>query len=121
MATQQPDDNRRVWIIVGAIAASVVAIVVGSALRSNDPPPPNEDAYVDAIFTTPEFDWLLPKTPFIEQGYAACELLRSGSSEEQATLIMWGRDTTTGGVPEEIRERYRRQTVAAHQHLCPDA
>lgn len=119
MTAQPPNTNRRAGIAV-AVMVTIVAVGIGAAavFGGDDVPPPDEDAYVEALFTS-KWDRLLPKRPFIEQGYAACELLRAGSTEEEATLTMWGRDTSTGTVPEKVRERYARQTVAAHKHLCP--
>ncbi|MDX5962271.1 DUF732 domain-containing protein [Rhodococcus opacus] len=121
--TAQPSDTK--GRVVFALAV-VVAVGVGLAGAFGGdgppppPPPPDEDAYVDALFTS-KWDVLLPKRPFIEQGYAACELLRSGHTEEEATLTMWDRHPRTDGIPEEVRKRYRQQTLAAHKHLCPDA
>lgn len=119
MTSQSPNPNRRAGIAV-AVMVAVVASGIGAAaiFGSEDVPPPDEDAYVEALFTS-KWDRLLPKRPFIEQGYEACELLRSGHPEQEATLTMFGRDTSTGTVPEKVRERYERQTVAAHKHLCP--
>jgi hypothetical protein len=98
--------------------AAVAAIGIGAAACAATPPPPDEDAYIDAIHTD-RFDWLLPERPFIEEGYAACELLRAGHTEDQTTQIMYAQNATTGTEPEAVRERYRQQTVAAHNHLCP--
>jgi hypothetical protein len=118
--TAQPrDTNRRGWI-AGAAAAAVVVICLASVTACNSEPPPDEDAYVDALFTS-KWDVLLPKRPFIDEGYAACDLLRQEHTEEQATQIMYERDTSTGTIPEKVLERYRQQTVAAHAHLCPGA
>ncbi|MCH9732788.1 MAG: DUF732 domain-containing protein [Actinomycetia bacterium] len=113
--------------IIGIAAAILAAIgVVALTLQSDGiifgaPPPPDEGAYV-AELSTSRFGVLLPKRPFISQGYAACELLRDGHTEEQAARIMWQRDVR-GGVPEGMRERerHRQQTAAAHKHLCPGA
>lgn len=92
-------------------------VVVGSAACASEPQP-DEDAYVDELFTS-KFDVLLSKRPFIEEGYAACELLREGHTEEQAADYLWMQDDSVGTVPEKVRERFWRQTVAAHKYLCP--
>lgn len=98
--------------------SAIAAIGVGLATAcASVPPPPDEDSYVKEVFTS-SWDVLLPKRPFIEEGYEACDLLRAGHSEDQTSDIMWGRDDSTGTVPEMVRERYRKQTVAAHKHLC---
>lgn len=112
--TAQPSNAQRRVTVMSAIAAIGIGLAAACA---SEPPPPDEDAYVDELFTS-KWDVLLSKKPFIEEGYEACELLRAGHTEDQATDIMWGRDDSPGTVPEMVRERYRKQTVAAHKHLC---
>lgn len=112
--TTQPTNSHRRITVMSAIAIIGIGLAAACA---NPPPPPDEDAYVDELFTS-KWDVLLPKRPFIDEGYEACELLRAGHTEDQATDIMWSRDDSTGTVPEKVRERLRRQTVAAHKHLC---
>jgi hypothetical protein len=124
-ATAQPTNvSRRDRIALTVMVAVVAVVIIGfglaTAFREPPPPPPDEDAYVAELFTS-KFDVLLPKRPFIEEGYAACELLRAGHTEDEAALIMWERDTSTGGIPEKVRERHQQQTVAAHKYLCPGA
>jgi len=113
---------RRGIVAISAALLVVIGVAVLAVRESGDEatPPPDEDAYVEELFTS-KFDVLLPKRPFIDEGYAACELLRAGHTEEQTAFVLWSRDDSTGGVQEEVRERYRRQTAAAHRHLCPSA
>ena len=121
-SAQQPhhSDRRTIAMLLAVVAVVIIGIGLFSAFRTPPPPAPDEDAYIDALFTS-KFDVLLPKRPFIEEGYAACELLRAGHTEEDAAFIMWQRDTSKGTVPEMVRERHQRQTAAAHKYLCADA
>lgn len=118
---QRPNIDRRAGVAVLVIVA-VVAVGIGlaAAFGRETEPPADEDAYIAELFTS-KFDSLLPKRPFIEEGYAACDLLRKGHTEEEASNIMWQRDTSGGTDPEMVRDRHQRQTVAAHRHLCPGA
>jgi hypothetical protein len=120
--TAQPiNSDRRAGIaVIVMVAVAVVGIGLAAAFARDTEPPPDEDAYVAALFTSP-FDVLLPKQPFIDEGYAACELLREGRTEGEAANTLWIRDTSTGGVPEKVKERLLEQTVAAHKYLCPGA
>ncbi|NRI68794.1 hypothetical protein FEZ60_25060 [Rhodococcus sp. MS16] len=129
-------DQKRGVIGLGFTAIFAVGLCTVLASREDPPPPPDEDAYVDALFTS-KWDVLLPKRPFIDEGYEACELLRSGRTEEEAALIMSNRDINASNQssiraekqgyivtpvePEAVREKYRQQTVAAHAYLCADA
>lgn len=71
------------------LAAAVVGLLVVGARTvislsgGHKEPPPDEDAYAAKVCTS-KFDVPLPKRPFIEEGCAACELLRQGYSEEEA-------------------------------------
>lgn len=122
--TLSPPALRRRYVGIAAAILAAIGVVVltlkADGIIFKAPPPPDEDAYVEELFTS-KFDVLLPKRPFIEEGYAACELLREGHTEEQAAVIMWQRGKWTSGEPEAIRERLLEQAVAAHKHLCPDA
>lgn len=117
-ATAKKSDTK--WRIGFALAVvAAVGITLADVIRGEDPPPPDEDAYVDTLFTS-KFDVLLPKRAFIQQGYESCELLQAGFSEQDTALIMRDRDEYKGH-PEEQLKRYQEQTVAARAHLCPDA
>ncbi|UOG23742.1 DUF732 domain-containing protein (plasmid) [Gordonia amicalis] len=108
-------DRRTVAVLlaVGAIA------IIGAVVMYE--PPPDEDAYFDEVFPSKYLSIWLQEEPYVEQGYAACDLLRDGHSEQDVARILGEQYSSEYGikVPESVREQHERQVVAARKHLCP--
>ena len=52
----------------------------------------------------------LPEKPYVEQGYAACDLLRVGHSEQDVARDLGEKYSSKyGKVPESVLERHQRQ------------
>jgi hypothetical protein len=101
-----------VLLIVGAIA------VTGAVVMYE--PPPDEDAYFAEVFPSKYESIWLQEEPYVEQGYAACDLLRDGHSEQDvARNLAENYSREYGKVPRSVLEQHQRQISAARKHLCP--
>lgn len=107
-------DRRTVTVLL-----AVGAIAVAGAVAMYEPPP-DEDAYFDEVFPSKYESIWLPEKPYVEQGYAACDLLRDGHSEQDVARDLGEKYSSKyGKVPESVLERHQRQIAAARKHLCP--
>lgn len=102
-----------VLLIVGAIAVTGAAVIYE--------PPPDEDAYFDEVFPSKYVSIWLQEEPYVEEGYAACDLLRDGHSERDVAWYLGEKYSSEYEieVPESVREQHQRQIAAARKHLCP--
>ncbi|MGW8813002.1 DUF732 domain-containing protein [Gordonia terrae] len=100
-------------VVVGAIA------ITGAVVMYE--PPPDEDAYFAAVFPSKYESIWLQEEPFVEEGYAACDLLRDGHSERDVARSLGEKHSSKYGteVSGPVRERHERQIAAARKHLCP--
>ena len=102
-----------VLLVVGAIA------VTGAVVMYE--PPPDEDAYFNEVFPSKYVSIWLQEEPYVEQGYAACDLLRDGHSELDVARYLGEKYSSEYDieVPESVRVQHQRQIAAARKHLCP--
>ncbi|MEO9328929.1 DUF2510 domain-containing protein [Gordonia aurantiaca] len=102
-----------VLLIVGAIA------VTGAVVMYEQPP--DEDAYFAEVFPSKFESMWLQEERYVEQGYAACDLLRDGHSEQDVARYLGEQysDKYEAEVPRSVREQHQRQIAAARKHLCP--